>query len=65
MFAGGRTEKFVNGPHPPDYKGEFRIRHQGSALLYSYNVKLFQLSQQSVAITYNLWNAYEDIYWFF
>ncbi len=19
MFAGGRKEKFVNGPHPPDY----------------------------------------------
>ncbi len=20
MFAGGRKEKFVNGPHPPDYE---------------------------------------------
>ncbi len=25
MFAGGRKEKFVNGPHPPDYFHEIII----------------------------------------
>ena len=26
MFAGGRKEKFVNGPHPPDYRWKL-LRH--------------------------------------
>ncbi len=27
MFAGGRKEKFINGPHPPEYRGFPRNCH--------------------------------------
>ena len=26
MFAGGRTEKFINGPHPPDYNNTIGLQ---------------------------------------